>query len=165
VGDEEVIQNSLLLEREMSDMVKIVGILLGHSPTNRTFYSCRDHATTALALAQDVQGVPYFQRFMHWKALDSANHYLHGDIRPTNALDVASLPSSAAHVSVLPASSRCPWKKLIAQGERITPPAELVASSGSNDASAYGVECTSGRAPSGSELGTTRVISRCDHDQ
>ena len=76
VGDEEVIQNSLLLEREMSDMVKIVGILLGHSPTNRTFYSCRDHATTALALAQDVQGVPYFQRFMHWKALDSANHSL-----------------------------------------------------------------------------------------
>ena len=37
---------------------------------------------------------------------------------------------------------------LLAQGERITPTAELVASSGSNDASAYGVECTSGRARS-----------------
>jgi hypothetical protein len=54
VRGETVIKNSLLTEPEMTDHVKVLGILQGHSPTNRTFYSCRDHATTALALAQDV---------------------------------------------------------------------------------------------------------------
>ena len=124
VRGEPVIKNSMLTEPEMTDHVKVLGILQGHSPTNRTFYSCRDHATTALALAQDVQGVPYYQTVMHWKATSSAEHYLHGDVRPTNALDVAPLPSTAAHVSVLPDSSRCPWTRLILQDEQRNWPAQ-----------------------------------------
>ena len=125
VRGEPVIKNSMLTEPEMTDHVKVLGILQGHSPTNRTFYSCRDHATTALALAQDVQGVPYYQTVMHWKATSSAEHYLHGDVRPTNALDVAPLPSTAAHVSVLPDSSRCPWTKLIMQDGQRNWPAQV----------------------------------------